>query len=43
MTASEDPSLIGGFVLRIGDQQLDASVSSKLNNLKQKFTQTSIN
>ena len=43
MTTSEDPNLIGGFVLRIGDQQLDASMSSKLKNVKQKFTQTTIN
>ena len=43
LTTSDDAALIGGFVLRIGDQQLDASVSSKLKNVKQKFTQTSIN
>lgn len=33
-----DPALIGGFVVRIGDKQIDASVSSQLNNLKQRLT-----
>lgn len=32
-----DPTILGGFVLRVGDQQYDASVSSKLNKLKSKF------
>ncbi|MEM1135966.1 MAG: ATP synthase F1 subunit delta [Bacteroidota bacterium] len=31
-TVNED--LIGGFVLRIGDQQIDNSISGKLNKLK---------
>lgn len=30
--------LIGGFVLRVEDQQIDASVSSKLKQLKQELT-----
>lgn len=29
-----DPSLIGGFIVRIDDNQLDASISSQLTNLK---------
>jgi F-type H+-transporting ATPase subunit delta len=29
-----DGSLIGGFILRVGDQQLDASLSSKLEKIK---------
>lgn len=33
-----DESLIGGFVLRIGDLQYDASISNKLNNLRREFT-----
>lgn len=33
-----DESIIGGFVLRIGDLQYDASVSNKLNSLKREFT-----
>lgn len=32
-----DESLIGGFILRIGDIQLDASVKTKLTNLKKEF------
>lgn len=32
-----DPELIGGFILNVGDQQIDASVRSKLNALKLKF------
>ena len=33
-----DESIIGGFVLRVGDLQYDASISNKLNNLKREFT-----
>jgi F-type H+-transporting ATPase subunit delta len=33
-----DESLIGGFVVRMGDQQIDASVANQLNNLKQRLT-----
>ena len=33
-----DEKIIGGFVLRVGDQQYDASVSNQLNMLKNKFT-----
>lgn len=29
-----DPSLIGGFVVRIDDNQVDASISNQLSNLK---------
>jgi F-type H+-transporting ATPase subunit delta len=29
-----DGSIIGGFILRVGDQQLDASLSSKLEKIK---------
>ncbi|MEQ8363119.1 MAG: ATP synthase F1 subunit delta [Cyclobacteriaceae bacterium] len=32
-----DSSLIGGFVLNVGDKQLDASISSKLKALKLMF------
>lgn len=32
-----DPELIGGFVLRMGDKQIDSSVKSKLNRLKKDF------
>ena len=33
-----DESIIGGFVLRVGDLQFDASVANKLSNLKREFT-----
>ena len=29
-----DGSIIGGFILRVGDQQIDASISSKLEKIK---------
>lgn len=29
-----DQKLIGGFILRVGDQQIDASISSKLERIK---------
>lgn len=32
-----DEELLGGFVLRIGDKQIDDSVSSKLRDLKKKL------
>ena len=33
-----DENILGGFILRIGDKQYDASVSNKLNKLKREFT-----
>lgn len=33
-----DESLIGGFVVRMGDTQIDASVASQFNKLKQRLT-----
>jgi F-type H+-transporting ATPase subunit delta len=32
-----DPTIIGGFILRVGDQQYNASVASKLSELKREF------
>jgi len=32
-----DPELIGGFVLTVGDRQIDASIAGKLNKLEQYF------
>lgn len=32
-----DPSLLGGFLVKIGDTQYDASISGKLNNIKTKL------
>jgi F-type H+-transporting ATPase subunit delta len=34
-----DPDLIGGFVLNVGDRQVDASIRSKLKTLKVNFSQ----
>jgi F-type H+-transporting ATPase subunit delta len=34
-----DPELIGGFVLKVGDKQVDASIKSKLKALKVKFSE----
>ncbi|WP_299776588.1 ATP synthase F1 subunit delta [uncultured Formosa sp.] len=33
-----DETIIGGFVLRIGDLQYDASVANNLNKIKQEFS-----
>ena len=33
-----DASIIGGFVIRIGDKQYNASVANKLQQLKREFT-----
>lgn len=32
-----DPSIIGGFILKIGDKQYDASILGKMNNLRRQF------
>lgn len=32
-----DEEIIGGFILRVGDVQYDASIANKLNNLKRDF------
>lgn len=32
-----NPDLIGGFILRVGDKQVDSSIRSKLNRLKKEF------
>ena len=33
-----DESILGGFVLRVGDLQYDTSIANKLSNLKREFT-----
>jgi F-type H+-transporting ATPase subunit delta len=33
-----DPALLGGFILDMGDKQLDASVARDLNDIKKQFT-----
>jgi F-type H+-transporting ATPase subunit delta len=36
-----DPDLIGGFVLRLGDRQIDSSVASRLQRLRTSFSDQS--
>ncbi len=38
-----DEKILGGFVLRMDDQQIDESVATKLNKIKNKFTEQVIN
>ncbi|MBI3237457.1 MAG: ATP synthase F1 subunit delta, partial [Flavobacteriia bacterium] len=38
VTEEIDASLIGGFIVKMGDTQIDASVASKLAQLKQRLT-----
>jgi F-type H+-transporting ATPase subunit delta len=33
-----DPAIIGGFILRIGDKQYNASVANRLQELKREFS-----
>jgi F-type H+-transporting ATPase subunit delta len=37
ITENLDESLIGGFIVRMGDHQIDTSVSNQLNRLKQEL------
>jgi len=39
LTAKVDPSLIGGFVLTVGDRQVDTSIANDLSKLKKEFAQ----
>ncbi len=32
-----DPSLIGGFLVKVGDRQIDASIAGRLNKLERHF------
>tara|TARA_R110001583_G_scaffold103863_3_gene251143 strand:+ start:29914 stop:30471 length:558 start_codon:yes stop_codon:yes gene_type:complete len=40
---SINPDIIGGFILRIGDVQYDASIANKLQGLKRQFESESYN
>lgn len=33
-----DPELVGGFIIRVGDKQIDESISTKLNELNREFS-----
>jgi len=37
LTVNVKPEILGGYVLRVGDQQVDASVKTKLNQVKKDF------
>jgi len=37
LTVNVNPALLGGYILRVGDQQVDASVKAKLNQVKKDF------
>jgi F-type H+-transporting ATPase subunit delta len=41
LNESIDESLIGGFILRIDDQQIDNSIKNHLNQIRKKFSQVS--
>lgn len=32
-----DPNIIGGYIIRVGDQQIDASVRTKLERMRKQF------
>ena len=32
-----DPSLIGGFIVRMGDKQIDASIAKKFTDLRKEI------
>ena len=36
-----DKEIIGGFILKVGDRQIDESIKSKLQRLKNKFKDNS--
>ena len=38
-----DANIIGGFILKIGDKQLDKSVARQLSNLKKELTNKALN
>ncbi len=38
MHEKQDPELIGGFILRIGDRQVDASVKKQLRDMKRRLS-----
>ncbi len=39
LSETVDPQLIGGYLLRVGDNQIDNSIKSRLNDLKVQFAQ----
>jgi len=43
LTQKIDASILGGFILRIDDQQYDASVATKLKKIKKSMLETTLN
>ena len=39
LSVKVDPSLIGGFIITVGDKQIDTSIAGSLNKLKKEFAQ----
>ena len=39
LVESVDKNITGGIIVRVGDQQIDASISSKIKNLKKSFSE----
>ena len=33
-----DPSIVGGFIINVGDKELNASISSQLESLNRRLT-----
>lgn len=42
ISTEEDPSLIGGFILRISDKEVDASVRRRLKKMQQQLIETQV-
>jgi len=40
LTNKIDPDIIGGFILRVGDIQYNASIANQLGNLKREFSKS---
>jgi F-type H+-transporting ATPase subunit delta len=43
LTSQLNEKIIGGFILRIGDKQFNASIHSSLNKIKRKLLNTTVN
>ena len=42
LSTKTDPSLIGGFVLTVGDRQVDTSIAASLKKLKKEFAASAL-
>lgn len=42
LSVKEDKNLIGGFVLRVGDQQINAGIANKLQQIEREFLNTTV-